>query len=197
MKIDQNLRTRSLLAVLVCGPLAIWIGAYHPYTRARDLASQYELDVAHSNFNNATAVADFNGDGKKETIRKWPEHSIVVEDGAHEMLRLPYHHTDGSFKTHIALIAKDGAAPRLLHYDDMEGDGVRQVYAWNGTALSTAAANRLDKKVLYGMGTSEDRYMVHDLMMFLYAVGLFPYYIVLAIWVWRRNRKSKIPTSTQ
>ncbi|MDD5302463.1 MAG: hypothetical protein PHS14_05070 [Elusimicrobia bacterium] len=156
------------------------------------MADRYELDVAHSNFNNRVAVADFNGDGRKETIRKWPEHGIVVEDGARELLRLPYHHTDGSFKTHLALIAEEGAAPRLLLYDDMEGDGARQVYVWNGTALSTAAANRLDTAVLYGLGIGEDRHMLRDFAMILYAVGLLPYYLVLALWVWRKNRKSAV-----
>ncbi|MBI5246542.1 MAG: hypothetical protein HY923_05130 [Elusimicrobia bacterium] len=201
MNIDAKFRAKVFFLAL--GPMGIWAGIYHPYTKAFDLASRYELNVEHSDFNNRIAVADFNGDGKKETIRKWPEHgtvpanSIVIEDGVKEILRLPYQHTDGSLKTHIALIADQGITPRLLYCDEIDDDGVRQVYVWNGSALSTATANRLDESVLYGLGIGEDKYRLRDFMVFLSVVGLLPYYLVLAVWVWLKTRKPAVVASAR
>lgn len=180
--------SKALLAFLVLGPLVLWASIYFPHSRAELAAGRFELDVQHSNFNNAVPVADFNGDGKKETLRKTSDHGIVVEDGPRELLRLPYHHTDGSFRTRIALIAEDGFPPRLLQYDDAEGEGARQVFAWNGSALAPAAASRLDKEVLRGLEIGEDRFALRDFGIFALTAGLLPYYFVLALWGWKKSR---------
>lgn len=181
-------QSKAVLAFLAFGPLVLWAAVYFPYSRAQRSADRFELDVQHSNFNSPVPVADFNGDGKKETLRKTSDHGIVVEDGPRELLRLPYHHTDGSFRTRIALIAEDGSPPRLLQYDDAEGEGARQVFAWNGSSLAPAAPGRLDKEVLHGLGIGEDRFALRDFSIFALTAGLLPYYLVLALWGWKKFR---------
>ena len=100
MRIDKKLL--FVFAILVGIPLVLnfWISRkdkYYDY-----LVQRYECEPR-------ICEADFNGDGRPERMERMKKsstsqfESLVLTDGKHELLKVPYDYIDGSLRTHEAL----------------------------------------------------------------------------------------------
>ena len=129
----------------------------HFYYRAQDRQDQRDDElVAHYECEPPDkCVADFNGDGIADRIVV-AEGTFVVTDGSHEMLRLPYDHTDNTFRTHFAIINASGKS-RLLIYDGAAHHPyLLAAFAWDGAKLVDAQPSSLERDIISAMAAHDD-----------------------------------------
>lgn len=130
-------------------------------------------------------VADFDRDGspaKFEVQGLLGDWTMIVREGEIEVLRLPYDHTDGTFRTHIA-IKRDSNADRLIVYDKASRrQHTVAVFGWDGRSMSQVVASPLENEILVAMAANDDtggwneRVLVRPA---LRAAGVFFYYLIL------------------
>jgi len=151
-----------LFAALTVTALAYAVFLEWRFAELRRIEAAYELYPMPQ-------ALDVDGDGAAGTVSivqtDAPNSSrqLVVEDGGRRLLTLPYSHTDGTFRTHIAA-RRDTIPMRLVVYDGARGpqNVVRDAYAWNGHALVRDAPDTQDARLLTAMAAFDDTGTFHD-----------------------------------
>lgn len=108
-------------------------------------------------------LIDIDGDSVAEELAvqltdsdKKPHDWILLKDGTNELLRLPYHLTDGTLRTHLA-IRSDKPGPRLLVFDGARSFGIgRAVFRWDGNQVAAIEPDSLDEEILSAMAADDD-----------------------------------------
>jgi hypothetical protein len=127
------------------------------YCRAQDrqdqrddeLVARYECEPPEK------CVADFNGDRIPDRIVV-ANGNFVVTNGSHEMLTLPYDHTDNTLRTHFA-VTNDQGKSRLLIYDGAAHQPyLRAAFAWNGAKLVNTQPSDLERDIISAMAAHDD-----------------------------------------
>jgi hypothetical protein len=109
----------------------------------------------------SACAADFDRDGggarfEFEACRSVVGHCLVIGEGGREVLRLPFHNTDNTLRTHLALREAEGAT-RLLVYDGAgRRDPLRAVFAWGDGKLVERAPDSLDLEIMDAMAAYDD-----------------------------------------
>lgn len=162
----------------------------------RQDARDDELVKAYECYPLNACVMDFNGDGIPARLEVAMTYAVggdlIVSDGGKEVLRLPYDHTDNTFRTHIAFHGeKDNA--RLLVYDGVPPGAA---YEWNGDKLVEVTPIGVEEEILSAMAAHDEkggwieRTVYRPIKRLLY---LGAYYIVLvaavAVMLFRRFRR--------
>ncbi len=153
MRIDKKLL--FVFAILVGVPLVLhfWISRKDKYYD--DLIQRYECAPG-------VCEADFNRDGRLERLervkRSSTSHSelLVLTDGKHELLNVPYEYIDGSLRTHVAIRTESGHATLIVFDGTRGGKPDRAVFMWNGTKMAEVAPSTEDVKVLTAMAARDD-----------------------------------------
>jgi hypothetical protein len=149
---------RALAGVFaIIAPLAV-DGYYSEQREHYDrLARLYELYPL-------PATCDFDGDEEPGALRaiaserrSGPPDTAVVVDGGRELLRIPYHHTDGTCRTHVALCA-DGRHARLLVFDGGRSATpyARAAYRLVDREFKRTAPTPDDEEVLSALAAGDD-----------------------------------------
>jgi hypothetical protein len=124
------------------------------YERDDELVAQFECQPP------AKCIADFNADNVpaqfEVRLAEAVSGSLVVVEGAKEILRVSYDHTDGTLRTHTA-IRNESGKPRLLIYDGAsQAPPHRGAYGWNGEKLVLVAPAAIDQEILSAMARHDD-----------------------------------------
>lgn len=131
---------------------------------------------------------DLTGDGLSEHIDvtehlAQPELSFIVMTQGREILRLPYNHTDGTFRTHIALV-NTGAQSRLLIYDGVNYATPRKAaFSWNGERMVEVPPSDFEQEIISAMAAHDDSggWFNRVMRKLLLQASLAGYYLILAI----------------
>jgi len=176
----------TIAALLIGVPLLIdhWLSERDRRQDLRDdeLEREYECEPPNK------CVADFNGDGISDRLDVamggrfygW----LVAFNGEQEILRLPYDHTDGTFRTHTAIRNESGKS-RLLVYDGASHrPPLKAVFAWNCERLVEVSPSNLDREILTAMAAHDDTGGWNERAVFrpIFRIArLIIYYILLTI----------------
>lgn len=145
-----------------------------------------------------TYESDFNGDGTPGRIdfrnAGSATSSFVVVDGGRELLTLPYDHTDGTLRTHLAL-TRIGNKSRLVVYDGTTNPATRSAFVWNGEKMVQSPPSTLESEILTAMAAHDDtggwgRRVFFDLTKSA-AVAAYYFLVVLAVLFFIVFRKSQ------
>jgi hypothetical protein len=147
-----------LLVGFVFVPLVIdrWIAHrdYLKYAREDELVARFECEPPTKcivDFNSDTVPAQF-----EVSLAEAVSGSLLVFDGGREILRLPYDHTDGTLRTHMA-IRNESGQPRLLTYDGASQQPPQSgAYAWNGDKLVLVSPTAIDREIISAMAGHDD-----------------------------------------
>ena len=140
----------------------------------------------------ANCNADFNQDGIRDWVEnvnetKGAEHTFrlkfFLNDKGHtrEVLNIRYENTDGSFRTHVALLEEQGVSKVVIYDTNNQG----QYYYWDGQRLSlTESPSMLEMDIRTAMGLRDDTGR-GQLRLFevLWIPVLGLYYLMLAIMI--------------
>ena len=188
----------TLFAFLIIAPLLIdrWVAERHrlQYMRDDELQARFDCEPVQR------CVADFNGDGIPArfdvVLTAAVSGHFIVSDAGREVLRLPYDHTDGTLRTHLATRDESGKS-RLLVYDGASHrPPLRAAFAWNGEKLVQASPEAIDREIISAMAAHDDTGGWNDRVIFnevFRAAKLAAYYIVLTIFMsvilYRKRRR--------
>jgi hypothetical protein len=166
------------------------------------LPAQYECNIPK-------CTADFNADGiagvvtfdnhRPQAPESYPgwQRSLVVVDSGTELLRIPFTYADGSLRTHAA-IRPNKAGARLIVFDpDPVGKPIRQVFAWNGTAMIEVTPTHEDINILSALAAHDDAGTAR--LWALYRTLRIPILllyctVILCLGVYMLSKKGKRPT---
>ncbi|HLA11141.1 MAG TPA: hypothetical protein VJ023_11170 [Pyrinomonadaceae bacterium] len=169
-----------VLALLILAPLLLDYFYYRAQERQEqrddELVARYECEPP------TKCVGDFDGDGISDRIVV-ADRDFVVTDGAREMLRLPYDHSDNTLRTHFA-ITDPSAKSRLLIYDGASHKpSLRAAFAWDGARLAEAQPSHLEREIISAMARHDDTggWNERAFRPLLREAQLFVYYFALAI----------------
>ena len=150
-------------AILVSALLATLTAWTFSVVLARRFESLMRIQSAHELYPIPQPI-DINGDRYEGLItvsQPSPEDRfdlrLVIEDDGRRLLELPYDHTDGTYRTHVA--ARRNEVPmRLVIYDGTSGPGTvrRDTYCWNGSSLALVAPDAEDALILEAMEAHDD-----------------------------------------
>jgi hypothetical protein len=147
-----------LFALLIIVPILVdaWVmrGVRIQYMRDDDLKGRFDCEPVER------CVADFNGDGIPASfdvnLTAPVGGDLIVNDGGREILRLPYDHTDGTLRTHIAVIDKSGKS-RLLVYDGASHQPpLKAAFDWDGEKLAQVSTEAVDSEIISAMAAHDD-----------------------------------------
>ena len=188
----------TLFAFLIIAPLLIdrWVAErrHLQYMREDELQARFDCEPIQR------CMADFNGDGIPSrfdvVLTAAVSGHFIVSDAGREILRLPYDHTDGTLRTHIAIRDESGES-RLLVYDGASHrPPLRAAFAWGGEKLVQVSPEAIDHEIISAMAAHDDTGGWHDRVIFneVFRVArLAAYYIVLTIFIgiilYRRRRR--------
>ena len=121
---------------------------------------------------------------------------FVVFDAGRKILRLPYDHTYGTLRTHLAIRDEAGKS-RLLVYDGTSHrPPLRAAFAWNGEKLVHVSPEAIDHEIISAMAAHDDTGGWNDRVIFneVFRVAkLVAYYLALTIFMsvifYRRRRR--------
>lgn len=182
--INKKIAVVFFTCLLAAAPLFAVYKFYCYYARYDEIARKFECYP----FENCNA--DFNQDG----VRDWIEKVYEPKGGQHdyrlkfllndkgqtkEVLNIRYENTDGSFRTHAALLEEGGISKVVIY--DMNNQG--QYYYWDGQRLSLSEGpSPLEMEIRTAMGlrddTGRDQLWLFELL-WIPILGL--YYLMLAI----------------
>ena len=174
----------ALLAVGV--PLLLAGAIWEPHRRqdARDdqLYDKYDCELPER------CGGDLTGDGQSDQIYATdflthPERSLIVTSNGREIFRLPYNYTDGTLRTHTALIS-NGAQSRLLIYDGVSYPTPRKAaFVWNGERMVEVPPSDFDREIINAMAAHDDSggWFNRVIRRLLLQASLAGYYLLLAI----------------
>ena len=131
---------------------------------------------------------DLTGDGLPEQIHvtdylAQPEQSFIITTEDREILRLPYNHTDGTFRTHMALV-NNGTQSRLLIYDGVNYATPRKAaFSWNGERMVEVPPSDFEQEIISAMAAHDDSggWFNRVMRRLLLQASLGSYYLILAI----------------
>lgn len=173
-----------LLAVGV--PLLIAGAIWEPYRRqdARDdqLYDKYDCHFPEK------CNGDLTGDGLPDQMHATDhlaraERSLIVTANGREILRLPYDYTDGTLRTHTAVVS-NGAQSRLLIYDGVNYPTPRKTaFGWNGERMVEVSPSDFERKIINAMAAHDDSggWFNRVMRRLLLKASLAGYYLILGI----------------
>ena len=131
---------------------------------------------------------DLTGDGLPEQMQATdylthPKRSLIVTTQDREILRLPYNYTDGTLRTHTALVI-NGAQTRLLIYDGVSYSTPRKAaFGWNGEGMVEVPPSDFEHKIISAMAAHDDSggWFNRVMRRLLLQASLGGYYLILAI----------------
>lgn len=156
----RNRRTVVLWLVILAAlpwPLdyVLTRGAARQDRRNEELFKRYDCGYykeCEADFDRDGAAAQFKVDGCDSEAH----YCLTVIDGGRELLRLPFHSTDNTLRTHLAVHERDGGA-RLLVFDGLGPRPPRRLaFAWRDGALVEAAPDALDMEIIDAMAAYDD-----------------------------------------
>lgn len=188
-------------SIFVILPVLIdqWLAA--KYGRYEALRQQYECYPPPCSF-------DITGDKIPEKLviqqpdpNKRFEWVLLLQDGDKELLRLPYDHTDNTFRTHMAIRpGPDGT--HLLIYDGSAGPSnqTRSAYRWDGKQILAITPDQPEEEIIAAMAARDDTGTFH--LWLIYQLARIPFYallmlvmIVMGIIVFIKHRNKQRQTS--
>jgi len=86
---------------------------------------------------------------------------LIVEDAGRRLLDLPYHHTDNTWRTHVGARINHGATRLVLFHTNPPERIMREVYAWNGSALEKTSWTLADRQLLDAFAADDDHGTLH------------------------------------
>lgn len=131
--------------------------------------------------------ADFDRDGtaaqfKVEACESALGRCLYVSDGGREVLRLPFHTTDNTLRTHLA-VHERGGTTRLLVFDGIAPHPPRRLaFAWRDGTLVATAPDARDLEIIDAMAAYDDGGTMNErIFRDIIRVGRFVvYYLLLA-----------------
>ena len=169
--------------IFVIFPLLIdqWFAAKE--RRYESLRAKYECYPPPCSF-------DLTGDNVPEKLvvhqpdpTKRFEWVLLLKDGDKELLRLPYDHTDGTFRTHMA-VRSGPQGTHFLIYDVASRNGQgRAVYGWNGNQVVALSPDPLDEEILTAMAALDETGTFHWWVLFHMVRTAFYALLILGILV--------------
>jgi hypothetical protein len=182
--INKKITAVFFTCLLAAAPLFAVYKFYRYYARYDEIARKYEC------YPFANCNADFNQDG----IRDWIETVYEPKNGEHnyrlkfflnnkgqtrEILNIRYENTDGSFRTHVALLEEQGISKVVIYDTNNQG----QYYYWDGQRLSlTERPSPVEMEIRTAMGLRDDTGRAQILQFELLGIPVLGlYYLLLAI----------------
>jgi hypothetical protein len=167
------------LPLLLAG--AIWEPHRRQDAKDDQLYDKYDCELERCG-------GDLTGDGQSDQIYAtdfltYPERSLIVTSNGREILRLPYNYTDGTLRTHTALLT-NGAQSRLLIYDGVNYPTPRKAaFGWNGERMVEVPTSEFEREIISAMAAHDDSggWFNRVIRRLLLQASLAGYYLVLAI----------------
>jgi hypothetical protein len=184
MALSPTKWNRSTLLIVLAFLLVMPALADYLYSRAQtrkdarddELVQRYECEPPDK------CVADFNGDGVAESLILG-DGEFVVKVTGREVLRMPYDHTDGTFRTHFA-ITNTGGKSRLLLYDGVtHRPPLSAAFGWDGGSLVNTSPSDIEREILSAMTAHDDSggWNERAFRPLFRSARLFVFYFALAI----------------
>lgn len=176
----------SIFLLAVGVPLLIAGAIWEPYRRqdARDdqLYDKYDCEFPDG------CVGDLTGDGLPDLMHDtdpltYPDRSLIITSNGREILRLPYNYTDGTLRTHTAVVS-NGTKSRLLIYDGVNYQPPRKAaFGWNGERMVEVSPSDFEREIIDAMAAHDDSggWFNRVMRILLIKAALIGYHALLAI----------------
>lgn len=182
--INKKITVVFFTCLLAAAPLFLVYKFYRYYDRYDEIAKKYEC----------YPFADCNADFDRDGIRDWIENVDEPKGGDHdfrlkfflndkgqkrEILNIRYDNTDGTFRTHVALLEEKGISKVVIYDTNNQG----QFYYWDRQRLSPREnPSLLEWEIRTAMGLSDDTGRAERRLFELLWIPLLGlYYLLLAI----------------
>jgi hypothetical protein len=159
-----------LLLFLCSAPFLAVKPVRNYYKYYEEIAKKYECYPVDD------CKSDFDGDGKPDVFTDTER--LIILAGSQQILNIKYDHTDGTFRTHVAVF-EEKDVKKLVVYDTINTE---QFFYWDGNKLSpTKERTQLEFEIWKAMSLNDDTGGFNEKinldLIFMFIFGL--YYFVL------------------
>lgn len=192
----------AAFCLALLAPLVLFVSVKIYFDTKSALADKYECYPFEA------CIADFDNDGLPDSIEMQSDQ--VVDSnltyrlkfftnqaaGKTEVLNIQCNKTDGSFRTHVALLSEEGRQ-KVVIYDTINEE---QYFFWNGEKfVPSTNPSLLERDIRYSLGLNDDTGGMHIKILLvvafipLSALYYFALFITAAVLIYRRRREIKLP----